>query len=81
MSDEMTYKAAGVDIEAGYEAVRRIRTLAQSTYGPEVLNDIGAFGGFYALDIEFKEPVLVWHRLWVRSESGLHGRSPRHRGH
>ncbi|MGI6611494.1 MAG: phosphoribosylformylglycinamidine cyclo-ligase [Limnochordia bacterium] len=60
MSDEMTYKAAGVDIEAGYEAVRRIRTLAQSTYGPEVLNDIGAFGGFYALDTSnLKEPVLV----------------------
>ncbi|MGI6082576.1 MAG: phosphoribosylformylglycinamidine cyclo-ligase [Limnochordia bacterium] len=60
MSDEMTYKAAGVDIEAGYEAVRRIRTLAQSTYGPGVLDDIGSFGGFFALDVaKYKEPVLV----------------------
>ena len=60
MSDDMTYKAAGVDIEAGYEAVRRIRTLARSTYRPEVLNDIGSFGGFFALDVsKYEEPVLV----------------------
>lgn len=60
MSDEMTYKAAGVDIEAGYEAVRRIRALAKSTQGPEVLNDIGAFGGFFALDTaKYQEPVLI----------------------
>ena len=60
MSDDMTYKAAGVDIEAGYEAVRRIRSLARSTYRPEVLNDIGSFGGFFALDVsKYEEPVLV----------------------
>ncbi len=38
----MDYKASGVDIDAGNEIVRRIRTLARSTYTPGVLSDIGA---------------------------------------
>lgn len=55
----LTYKQSGVDIEAGYEAVRRIRPHAQSTHGPEVLADIGAFGGFFALPKGYRQPVLV----------------------
>lgn len=55
----LTYRAAGVDIEAGYEAVRKIRELARSTYGPEVLGDIGRFGGLYALGDGPDDPVLV----------------------
>jgi len=54
----LTYKQAGVDIEAGYEAVRRIRDLARSTYRPEVADDIGRFGGLFGLS-GFNDPVLV----------------------
>jgi phosphoribosylaminoimidazole synthetase len=60
MSDEMTYRAAGVDIEAGYEAVRRIRTHARTTFRPGVLGDIGTFGGLFAVPVDrYREPVLV----------------------
>ena len=55
-----TYRDAGVDIEAGEETVRRIRGLVRETFTPGVLADIGAFGGFFALDrAAFDEPVLV----------------------
>jgi phosphoribosylformylglycinamidine cyclo-ligase len=56
----LTYADAGVDIEAGSEAVRLMRGAVRSTYRPEVLADIGSFGGFFALDArKYKEPVLV----------------------
>src|SRR5438034_3871456 len=56
----MEYKAAGVDIDAGNETVRRIRSLARSTFTPGVLSDIGSFGGLFRLDRDrFQEPVLV----------------------
>jgi phosphoribosylformylglycinamidine cyclo-ligase len=54
------YKAAGVDIDAGNETVRRIKALARSTFTPGVLSDIGSFGGLFRLDHErYQEPVLV----------------------
>jgi phosphoribosylformylglycinamidine cyclo-ligase len=54
------YKAAGVDIDAGNETVRRIKSLAHSTFTPGVLSDIGSFGGLFRLDRDrFQEPVLV----------------------
>lgn len=43
------YRAAGVDIDAGNAALRRIRDQVRATFGPEVLTDVGHFGGFYAL--------------------------------
>ena len=56
----MDYKASGVDIDAGNETVRRIRSLARGTYTPGVLSDIGSFGGLFRLDRDrFQEPVLV----------------------
>jgi phosphoribosylformylglycinamidine cyclo-ligase len=56
----MDYKASGVDIDAGNEAVRRIRGLARSTFTSGVLSDIGSFGGLFKLDTErWREPVLV----------------------
>ncbi|MCK9221384.1 MAG: phosphoribosylformylglycinamidine cyclo-ligase [Limnochordia bacterium] len=59
-SKKLTYKDSGVDIHAGYETVRRIKVHAKSTYGPEVLNDLGSFGGLFAFDQgKFEEPVLV----------------------
>jgi phosphoribosylformylglycinamidine cyclo-ligase len=56
----MEYKAAGVDIDAGNETVRRIRALARGTFTPGVLSDIGSFGGLFRLDRDrYEEPVLV----------------------
>ena len=56
----MDYKQAGVDIEAGNEVVRRIRSLARGTFTPGVLSDIGSFGGLYRLDAaRVTDPVLV----------------------
>src|SRR5688572_23233272 len=56
----MDYKSAGVNIDAGNDAVRRIRALARSTFTPGVLSDIGSFGGLFRLDTtHFREPVLV----------------------
>jgi phosphoribosylformylglycinamidine cyclo-ligase len=56
----MDYRQAGVDIDAGNETVRRIKSLARSTFTPGVLSDIGSFGGLFTLDRDrFTEPVLV----------------------
>ena len=56
----MDYKQSGVDIDAGHEAVRRIRELARTTITPGVLSDVGAFGGLFRFDAaRFREPVLV----------------------
>ena len=56
----MDYKKAGVDIDAGNEFVQRIRTLVRSTFRPEVLTDIGGFGGLFRFDAKkYKDPVLV----------------------
>ena len=54
------YKEAGVDIEAGNEVVRRIRPLVASTSRPEVLAEIGGFGGLFRVPPgQFGELVLV----------------------
>lgn len=50
------YRQAGVDIEAGSRAVDLMRQAVRSTFGPQVLADVGYFGGVYALD---SGPVLV----------------------
>ena len=56
----MDYKAAGVDIDAGNETVRRIRGLARSTFTSGVLSDIGSFGGLFRLESgRYRDPVLV----------------------
>jgi phosphoribosylformylglycinamidine cyclo-ligase len=55
-----TYRDAGVDIAAGEETVSRIKGRVRETFTPNVLADIGAFGGFFALDKDaYREPVLV----------------------
>jgi len=54
-----TYAAAGVSIEAGDEAVRRLAPLARSTFRPEVLAGIGSFGSLVAVPAGLREPVLV----------------------
>ncbi|HHV96091.1 MAG TPA: phosphoribosylformylglycinamidine cyclo-ligase, partial [Clostridiaceae bacterium] len=56
----ITYKDAGVDIEAGYKAVKLMRDHVRKTFRDEVLTDIGGFGGLFALNKEkYKQPVLV----------------------
>ena len=76
----MDYKASGVDIDAGNEAVRRIRSLARSTFTAGVLSDIGSFGGLFRMEPgRYKEPVLVASadgvgtKLRVAFLSGRHG--------
>jgi phosphoribosylformylglycinamidine cyclo-ligase len=55
-----TYKDAGVDVEAGYEAVRLMKDHVKKTYRPEVMTDIGGFGGLFALNSgKYKNPILV----------------------
>jgi phosphoribosylformylglycinamidine cyclo-ligase len=56
----MDYRQSGVDIDAGNETVRRIKSLARGTFTPAVLSDIGSFGGLFKLDRDrCQEPVLV----------------------
>jgi len=56
----LTYKDAGVDIDAGNALVERIRPLVKRTQRPEVLAGLGGFGGLFALPAgRYREPVLV----------------------
>ncbi|TDJ46816.1 MAG: phosphoribosylformylglycinamidine cyclo-ligase [Gammaproteobacteria bacterium] len=56
----LTYKDAGVDIDAGNALVERIKPLAGTTMRPGVLGSIGGFGGLFELDLDkYRRPVLV----------------------
>lgn len=56
----ITYKQAGVDIEAASSLKKKIAPLVRATFSPEVLQDIGLFGGLFKFDSSrFSEPVLV----------------------
>ncbi len=56
----LTYRDAGVDIDAGNRSVEMIKQHVKSTYRKEVLGDIGGFGGLFALDwAKYRQPVLV----------------------
>ena len=58
--DSFTYKQAGVDIDAACALKRKIVPLTRATFSPEVLQDIGLFGGLFKLDSSrFREPILV----------------------
>ncbi|MEW6264188.1 MAG: phosphoribosylformylglycinamidine cyclo-ligase [Thermodesulfobacteriota bacterium] len=55
-----TYKDAGVDIEAGAEVVRRIKSVAKTTFDSRVITDIGGFSALYSLNLtKYENPVLV----------------------
>ena len=58
MNDKLTYKDSGVDIDAGNESVKLIKDSVRATYRPEVLGDLGGFGGLFALK-KYNEPILV----------------------
>ena len=57
----MDYKAAGVDVEAGYKAVELMKGDVKSTFRPEVLTELGGFGGLFSIAKakDMQEPVLV----------------------
>jgi phosphoribosylformylglycinamidine cyclo-ligase len=79
MSDKpLTYKDAGVDIDAGNELVERIKPLVKRTRRPEVLAGIGGFGGLFALPDKYRNPVLVsgtdgvGTKLMLAQQLGVH---------
>ena len=56
----VTYKDAGVDVERGYEAVRRMKQHVATTFDENVLGGLGSFGGFYSIEnAGVDKPVLV----------------------
>jgi len=55
----ISYRDAGVDIEAGDALVEQIKPFAKRTMRPEVLGGIGGFGSLFAMPQKFKEPILV----------------------
>jgi phosphoribosylformylglycinamidine cyclo-ligase len=75
----MDYKQSGVDIDAGNEVVRRIRSLARATATPGVVSELGSFGGLFHLGARgMRDPVLVASadgvgtKLRVAFMSGVH---------
>ena len=61
MAEQITYKDAGVDIDEGARAVDGIRAAVKSTYRPEVIGDIGGFGGMFSAAAlkKMDDPILV----------------------
>ena len=56
----ISYKDAGVDIDAGNLAVEKMKGFVQSTYRPEVLTDLGSFAGLFELNVQkYRQPVLL----------------------
>src|SRR5579864_8193549 len=75
----LTYRDAGVDIDAGDELVERIKPIVKRTQRPEVLAGIGGFGALVELPQGYKRPVLVsgtdgvGTKLRLAIETGQHG--------
>ncbi|OCG25330.1 phosphoribosylformylglycinamidine cyclo-ligase [Gilliamella sp. App2-1] len=55
----LSYKDAGVDIDAGNELVDRIKSVVKETTRPEVMGGLGGFGALCAIPQKYKEPILV----------------------
>ena len=77
---ENTYKAAGVDIDAGEKMVEMIKPYVKKTHNDKVLSGLGLFGGFYEADFTgYKKPVLVSSvdgvgtKLKIAVEAGIYG--------
>ncbi|MGH8215076.1 MAG: phosphoribosylformylglycinamidine cyclo-ligase, partial [Rhodanobacteraceae bacterium] len=58
-NDALSYRAAGVDIDAGNAVVERIKPLVAKTFRPEVMGGLGGFGALFDLSNKYREPVLV----------------------
>src|ERR1700756_2669913 len=75
----LTYRDAGVDIDAGDELVERIKPIVKRTMRPEVLAGVGGFGALVALPQGYKRPVLVsgtdgvGTKLRLAIDTGRHG--------
>ena len=57
--EALSYRAAGVDIDAGNELVERIKPLVKRTFRPGVMAGLGGFGALFELGGRYREPVLV----------------------
>ncbi|TQV76865.1 phosphoribosylformylglycinamidine cyclo-ligase [Aliikangiella marina] len=77
-SKGLSYKDAGVDIEAGNQLVERIKSVAKATKRPEVVSNLGGFGAMFELPTGYKEPVLVsgtdgvGTKLRLAIDAGIH---------
>ena len=75
----LTYRDAGVDIDAGDELVERIKPAAKRTLRPEVMGGLGGFGALVELPTKYQQPVLVsgtdgvGTKLKLAIDSGRHG--------
>ncbi len=79
MTKHTSYRDAGVDIDAQDEALGQVRTLVRDTYSPEVLSDLGLFGGLYRASFpDCESPILVTStdgvgtKLRVAAEMKIH---------
>lgn len=77
--ENMTYSQAGVDITNGNKAVDMIKPIVKSTFRPEVVTDLGGFGGLFALNKDkYEEPILIsgtdgiGTKLKVAFDTGVH---------
>ena len=77
-SAPLSYRTAGVDIDAGDALVERIKPLARRTMRPEVLAGIGGFGALIEIGKRFREPVLVAGTDGVGTKLDLAQRLGRH---
>jgi phosphoribosylformylglycinamidine cyclo-ligase len=74
----LSYKDAGVDIEAGNQLVERIKSVAKATRRSEVVSNLGGFGAMFELPTGYKQPVLVsgtdgvGTKLRLAIDAGIH---------
>ncbi|MDH5432757.1 MAG: phosphoribosylformylglycinamidine cyclo-ligase [Gammaproteobacteria bacterium] len=74
----LSYKDAGVDIEAGNQLVEKIKSVSKATKRKEVVSNLGGFGAMFALPTGYKEPILVsgtdgvGTKLRLAIDSGIH---------
>src|SRR5690625_5939244 len=75
----LSYRQAGVDIDAGNALVEKIKPLVAAASRPEVMGSLGGFGGLFHLGDKYRDPVLVSGTDGVRSEE--HTSELQSRGH
>jgi phosphoribosylformylglycinamidine cyclo-ligase len=74
----LTYRDAGVDIDAGNALVERIKPMARRTFRPEVMGGLGGFGALFDLSGRYRQPVLVSGTDGVGTKLKLAQRLGRH---